>query len=132
MPALTRWFIKTSFLYLLAALLAGIAQAMPPASADPWVRIAAGTAFVHLLTVGWLTQMIFGVAHWMFPRHSRDRPLGSEALGWCAYVLLNAGLVLRAAHPAGVWGAALVISAAAQWGAAAAFAWNTWPRVREK
>lgn len=53
--------------------------------------------------VGWVTQMIIGVAFWMFPKYTRERPRGSEALAWITYVLLNVGLLLRAiAEPANV------------------------------
>jgi hypothetical protein len=36
--------------------------------------------YVHLFVVGFVAQMIFGVAFWMFPRYSRDEPRGSERL----------------------------------------------------
>ncbi len=81
--------------------------------------------------------MIFGVAYWMFPRHSRDRPRRSATLGWAAYALLNAGLLLRtageplhAALPNGRWGALLALGALLQALAGAAFVLNTWSRVR--
>jgi hypothetical protein len=30
--------------------------------------------YLHLLVLGWLTQLIFGVAFWMFPRYSARNP----------------------------------------------------------
>ena len=43
-----------------------------------------------------MTQLIFGVVIWMFPKYSTAQPRGNERLGWATYGLLNAGLLLRA------------------------------------
>jgi hypothetical protein len=93
--------------------------------------------YVHLFVLGWLTQLIFGVAFWMFPRRSAKEPHGSEPLGWISYGLLNAGLVLRAlGEPAFALGARtsgiLVVAALLQLGAGWVFVFNTWPRVKER
>jgi hypothetical protein len=93
--------------------------------------------YVHLLALGWLTQLIFGVAFWMFPRYSSTAHYGSERLGWASYWLLNAGLVLRViGEPALAFGARtrwlLVIAALLQLGGGWAFVFNTWPRVKER
>jgi heme/copper-type cytochrome/quinol oxidase subunit 1 len=87
--------------------------------------------------VGWLTQLIFGVAFWMFPRYSAAQPRGSERLAWAAFILLNVGLLIRAVvepwHTvSGRGGNALVLSAGLQLLAGLAFAVNTWPRVRRR
>ncbi|MGH7499440.1 MAG: hypothetical protein ACREL3_11400, partial [Gemmatimonadales bacterium] len=95
MPRLTRWLIRAAMLYLVAALALGIIMQSPFAAQSPLTR-AIWPAYLHLLVVGWLTQLIFGVAYWMFPRYSAEQPRGSERLGWAALVLLNVGLVLRA------------------------------------
>ena len=93
--------------------------------------------YVHFFVLGWLTQLIFGVAFWMFPRHLATAPHGSERLGWTSYGLLNAGLVLRAVgEPAFALGARtggiLVVAALLQLGAGWVFVFNTWPRVKER
>lgn len=139
MPTLTRWYIKLAILYFLTALLVGVAQAArAPAAFYPWVA-AAGPAALHLLVVGWITQMIFGVAYWMFPKYSADAPRGIDALAVTTFVCLNSGLVLRvvveplqAVHPAPAQGALLVLAAVLQWLAGIGFAVNTWPRIKVK
>jgi heme/copper-type cytochrome/quinol oxidase subunit 1 len=123
-------------LYLVVALALGIAMQMPSAAGLPFMR-AIWPAYLHLLVLGWLTQLIFGVAYWMFPRYSAEKPRGSERLGWLAFVLLNLGLVFRAVFEpwhatSGRGGAMLVVSAALQLLAGLAFVANTWPRVRER
>jgi len=139
MPTLTRWFIKSALLYFVAALLVGVLLAGQRvldflAPIEGLVPV-----YFHLFMVGWLTQLIFGVSYWMFPRRSRDEPRGSEGLGWAAFAALNAGLLLRAlAEPIyGVradpmWGWALVLSAGLQWAAGLAYVAGIWGRVKER
>jgi len=132
MPLLARTFIKTAMVCLALALIFGI-------------LLAAGLTnglfpvYVHLLVFGWLTQLIFGVVFWMFPKFSVEKPRGSETLGWWTYALLNIGLLLRAiaepmqstqANPIGGW--MLVLSAIIQFLAGSLFVVNSWGRVKEK
>lgn len=138
MPTVTRWFVKTSFVCLGLALIAGLLLALQSVLG----LTALGGVFpvyIHLLVFGWLTQLIFGVVYWMFPKFSIEKPRGSALLGWSTYVLLNLGLLLRAVaepiqaiqpHPAAGW--TLVISAALQFSAGLAFVFNTWSRVKER
>jgi hypothetical protein len=132
MPLLTRTFIKTAIAYLVVALLLGVYMA---------VRSTTGLfpVYIHLFVFGWLTQLIFGVIYWMFPKYSKANPRGSEVLGWVAYSTLNIGLILRAiAEPlhavqaSSLSGFLLVVSAILQWLSGLAFVVNTWPRVKEK
>ncbi len=95
--------------------------------------------YIHLLVFGWLTQLVFGVVYWMFPKYSAEKPRGSETLGWWTYALLNVGLALRAiaepvqsVHPNPFAGWTLVVSAAIQFCAGLTFVLNSWNRVREK
>lgn len=139
MPFLTRLFLKTALVYFVLALVAGVLLALGPVGSLLGTIPGLTPVYFHLLMVGWVTQLIMGVAMWMFPKQSRERPRGSEALNWATYILLNAGLVLRllgeplnAATGAGVWGWALVVSAVLQMLAGWAFVANTWSRVKER
>jgi hypothetical protein len=137
MPTLSRWFVRSGMFYLVAALMVGVPLVAGPALGVPGEIRLLWPTWIHALTVGWLTQLIFGVAYWMFPRYSRERPRGSGALGWWTFALLNLGLFLRVifeplatfGFPAGAW---LVLSALLQLAAGVAFAFNTWPRTGER
>lgn len=138
MPTVSRWFLRASLLYMLAALILGIVTAAGAAveSAVPWLSVLTPVQ-VHLWTVGWLTQLIFGVAHWLFPKHSSEHPRGHVWLMWVAFAGINGGLLLRVvAEPlatgaaAGAVGAALVGAAGLQWLGGTAFAVHAWTRVR--
>jgi len=135
MPTLTRWFLKAALVYLILALATGIFLVLPDANS------IAGyfPVYFHMLTFGWLTQLIFGIALWMFPRYSSARPRGAEWLGWVTFILLNTGLILRivfeplhGAAPSHLSSWMLVISAFLQWLAGVVFVANTWKRVKEK
>lgn len=137
MPRVSRWLVRSALMALLLGLatLAAIA-ARPVAGLPAWV-VLLGPAALHLLTVGWLTQMVFGVALWMFPRASAAAPRGSERLGWLAWTGLNVGLALRVvAEPLALTGqplpGLLILSALLQFLAALAFVVNIWPRVRAR
>src|SRR5512138_487533 len=120
MPSLTRWLIKTSFVYLALALVAGLILAVQSLYA---VNILGGLfpVYIHLLVFGWLTQLVFGVVFWMFPKYSNEKPRRNEPLGWWTYGFLNIGLLSRAiaelihsTHSNRISGWALVLSAIIQ------------------
>lgn len=132
MPLITRTFIKTAMIYFALALLLGIILAL---------GISNGffPVYIHLLVFGWLTQLIFGVVYWMFPKYTKELPRGHDSLSWIAYWTLNVGLILRAiAEPlqasqtGSSFGMLLVTSAILQWLAGVAFIANTWQRVKER
>jgi hypothetical protein len=143
MPKISRLFVLTALAYLALAMLAGIALASLGAGDGGLGVSGTGSlgsvallrpAWIHLITVGWLTQLIFGVALWLFPRpggHSDTQ--GAEL--WLCYGALNAGLLLRVASEAGpALGfsvTVLPLSATLQLVAVLVFVFHAWPRVRE-
>ena len=135
MPKLTRWFLKAALVYLILALCSGILFVLPNRTAIAGLF----PVYIHMLVFGWLTQLVFGVAWWMFPKYSSSNLRGHEWLGWTIFIALNLGLILRmifeplqniASFPMVGW--MLVIAAILQWLSGVAFVANTWPRVREK
>lgn len=136
MPKLTRWFLKTGLVCLVAALLVGLLLSARTIWSLPAVVAGFGPVYFHLFMVGWVTQLIFGIVYWLFPRYSKEQPRGRAWLGWASYLFLNAGLLLRvigeplnALRSGGIWGWFLLVSALLQWLAALAFVANSWPRV---
>jgi len=137
MPPLTRWFVRSAVIWLLVALASGILLASGVAARIPGTALVLPyPTYLHLITVGWLTNLIFGVALWMFPRHTAEHPRGSDALGWASYAALNLGLLVRLlgepAQLAGGGGMPLLASAGLQLLGAWAFVINIWPRVKAK
>ena len=127
------------FRKLAIALLLGALLVARPTIDLPAQIAAFQPVYFHLLMVGWVTQLIIGVAYWMFPKYSREQPRRSETLGWVVFILLNAGLILRvigepllALQPESGLGWLLVLSALCQLLAGWGFVLNTWARVKER
>lgn len=82
-------FIRTALLMLVAGIAIGAATLAEPS----WLTRERSMAHAHLLVVGWLLNMVFGVAWWMFPRVPDSVARAPYVVaGWAA---LNAGLLLR-------------------------------------
>ena len=135
MPPLSRWYIRTSLLYLLGSLLVGLAVAFQSTLSLSSIVAALAPVYFHLFLVGWILQLIFGVIFWLFPKPRNDE-VNWDRLGWIAWGLLNSGLLLRAIAeprsvfaPGSVWGWALVLSAVMQWFAGIGLIIMVWPRT---
>ncbi len=137
MPRLSRYFIKAGLIYLVVAFTLGFLVAARPTLGLPAWLSAFSPVLAHLFVVGWITQLIMGVAYWMFPKITKDNPRGDVRFGWLIFALLNIGLLLRLAaepvmtlDPAQPFGWALVASGVCQllagWGIVIAL----WPRVK--
>lgn len=139
MPPLTRWFIKSALIFFVAAMAVGLLQTINTLGvASPFIS-ALGPVYFHMFLVGWVTQLIFGVVFWMFPKYSSEKPRRSERLGWITFWLINIGLGLRVIsepinnlQPGTSWGWLLALSALLQWLAGMGFVMNTWERVKVK
>jgi hypothetical protein len=140
MPPLARTFVKAAFVYFIVAFVLGALVMLEQwLGFSRWLRTVY-LGQVHLLMVGWITQLAIGVAYWMFPRFLKQqdpRPRGSDTLAWLVFVTLNIGLVLRLIlEPfylmgGGPWLAAvMVLSGFLQALAAVGFGLLIWGRVR--
>jgi len=124
MPTIVRWYVKAALLYLAIGLGMNLGAARWAVQPVAW----------HLFATGWLTQLIFGIALWMLPSFTRERPRRSDRLNWAVFITLNAGLLLRALAepltglPGRPWW--LTLAALLQWLAALGFVINVWGRVR--
>lgn len=151
MPTTSRLFVKTSLIYLGVGAVIGALLLV-----NRWIPLgspvlALRTSHVQVLIAGWLTQLIMGVAWWLFPplalrprsdalRVTRrgQAQRGSEPLFWATFVSLNAGILFQAVFGplytwtkvgafnllAGISGLFLLL-------AALTFVANMWGRVRE-
>lgn len=132
MPMVTRWFLRSGFLFLVLAIALGVAEAVTPEAAPLFVRLR--PVGLHFLVVGWLTQLIFGVAYWLFPRHPTRPPRGSTPFAWAALVGLDLGLLARGIAepmlPASWARGVLLGSALLHLAAVGSYAWLIWPRIR--
>jgi membrane-bound acyltransferase YfiQ involved in biofilm formation len=135
MIPVTRWFIKASVLYLAAGMLLLFLEALP----IPDMRVSVRPVYLHMLVMGWLTQVVFGVSLWMFPRTRVQRKKGDSNAVWVVFILLNTGLIIRfLTEPflylsAGGWIVyAVLISVLMQLIAVLIYVALIWPRLQPK
>lgn len=98
MPALSRYFIWASLIYLvLGFTLGGLLLANKGISFYPatWRSLPSHIEFLFL---GWMLQLVLGVAFWILPRLAGSRPRGSQRLAWLAFFLINVGIWLVVAQ----------------------------------
>jgi nitric oxide reductase large subunit len=87
-----RWFIAAALLYALLGGLVALAWLAFPGALAPH----APRAHAHLMLVGFVGMMVFGVALHVLPRFT-GRNLFSERLADAQFVLVNVGLVAMVA-----------------------------------
>ena len=121
-------FLKAGLAWLVLGVTLGVCMAVHPP------LLAWRTAHIHMLLVGFVTGMIFGVGYHVFPRFA-GRPLRHPRLTMPHWWLSNGGVaalatgfILRAE------GVALSYAVLSAGGAAAAlgaylFAWNVWRTI---
>jgi hypothetical protein len=140
-PFETRLFVKTSLLWLCAAFVLGAwmlaAEALGAAVPPSWAIVHA-----HMAFVGWLVNLVFGIALWFLPvnreRFPDNRGRYPVAAVRAVYAMLNLGLALRLifepvlqrSGPSPLSSGVLLASAALQLAAVVLFAAIAWQRVR--
>jgi hypothetical protein len=140
MPPIARTFVKAAFVYFIAAFVLGALMMLDRwLSFSRWLKVVY-LSQLHLLVVGWITQLAIGVAYWIFPRfrkEQRPQPRGSDALAWAVLLSLNAGLLLRFLFepfylmgPEAWLGALMALAGVLQALAAVGFGLLIWGRVR--
>ncbi len=98
MPTEARWFVKAGLLYLAVTFVAGSVLLIYEAlgRVAPYVF---GLEHAHLGTVGWLVNIVIGIALWMLPLNRQRFPTtqGRYPPGAviACFALLNGGLLLR-------------------------------------
>jgi hypothetical protein len=140
MPLESRLFVKTSLVYLLATFVMGSILAILDVLGRPQ-PLAVISIHAHLGFVGWLVNVVMGIALWFLPlardRYPQTQGRYPPAGPYVCYALLNGGLLARIAGEA--WwsasasplGAALfALSTVAQTLAVIVFARIAWERVR--
>jgi heme/copper-type cytochrome/quinol oxidase subunit 1 len=136
MTPLVRLYVKTSFVFLLLGLVLGAYISLEVnlrGRGVPWPLI---TAHVHLVLVGFLLTLVFGIATWMFPRPGREDSRYRPWLAWLVYWVLTVSTAVRAlgelaAAVSGARGSPLAaLGGFGQLAAVVAFVLNVWTRVR--
>ncbi|MFI5207334.1 MAG: hypothetical protein ACHQU8_09550 [Gemmatimonadales bacterium] len=129
MPRVSVWLIRISLLHLLTGAYLGAAYLSFKGTG--WPAWAASHRPVHVeqMLMGWMVQLVIGVAFWILPSRTKAPPVAPERLMWLVLVLLNGGVVLASfANPSRP--AAELMGRCAETAAVALFAVLAWNRQR--
>ncbi len=120
-----RWFIAAALVYALAGGLLGLAWLAVPD------RLPAYTlrAHAHLMLVGFIGMMIFGVGLHVLPRFT-GRSLYSERIADLQFAFVNVGLIAMVAGWLAVLASVARFGGALLWAGLALFALNVVATVR--
>lgn len=130
MPRLSVIGVRLALLYFLLGITCGALLLIN--KAYPLHPAVWGLLPLHIefLLSGWIVQLVFAIAYWIFPRYIHEPKRGHPHLAWAALALLNAGIwVLAAVSLAalapeqailgrGLQVAAMLLLAASLWGRA--------------
>lgn len=97
MPSLTRRFLATAALCLIAGMVIGLVLLLQRELGGRWPTPLAISAHTHLLLVGGVLEVIFGTALWFFPRPAPGAWPIPTWVGEFAWTCLTAGTIIRAA-----------------------------------
>lgn len=96
MPPLSRRFLGTAALSLIAGIALGFVMLLQREFGGRWPGPLAVSAHTHLILVGGVIEAIFGTAVWLFPRPARGQRQTPAWFGEMAWAALTAGTVIRA------------------------------------
>lgn len=137
MYTLVRRFIKTGVAFLFLGLVLGLWMLVRRELFGVWPDPYLVSAHAHVVLVGFVVFLIFGVALWLFPRAARDDERYRPVLAEVAYWLLLAGTIGRfGAEAARAWSAdaflgwIVVAGATSQVAGMAVYFWTMWTRIR--
>ncbi|MCP4361338.1 MAG: hypothetical protein GY796_25290 [Chloroflexi bacterium] len=130
MPYLSRWMIRAAFIYLLLGFtIGGLMLANKGLSLLPAVW---GWLPVHIefLLMGWIVQLVMGVAFWILPRYWTKPRRPHENYVWIAFALLNLGIwLVTAATLLHTGREILLLGRVVEVGGALFFARHAWGRI---
>jgi heme/copper-type cytochrome/quinol oxidase subunit 1 len=137
MYSLVRRYIKTAIAFLALGLAIGVWLIVKRELYGEYATPFETSAHTHALLVGFVMEMILGVALWLFPRPAKADVQYSPRLAEVAYWLLTVGTLARVAGElahAYVDGLALrwaiVVCGVAQAGGLLVFFYTMWTRIR--
>lgn len=134
---LVRRYIKTAIFFLAAGLAIGVWMLVRRELYGHYATPFETSAHTHALLVGFVMEMILGVALWLFPRPEKGNVRYQPRLAEAAYWLLTIGTALRVAGElarpyvdalALRW--TIVLCGIAQTLGLLLFFYTMWPRIR--
>lgn len=134
MPRYSVWAIRASLVYVAAGFTLGALLLFN--KGIPWFPFIWRLLPAHIetLLLGWVVQLVLGMAFWILPRFGTGARRGNVKAAWAAFVLLNLGIWLAGLGPLFPQPVLVTwipfIGRLAECAAALAFALHAWPRIK--
>jgi hypothetical protein len=130
-PRVSVWLIRTACVHLLSGAILGALYLVFKATTWPLFVVSHRPVHIEQMLMGWLVQLVIGVAYWILPRGQGQDPSASGGVMWWVYGLLNGGLLLAALGGDPALPASLVLAGRiAETMAVALFGLHAWNRQR--
>ena len=96
MPRMSMWLIRAALLHFLAGAIIGAAYLC--FKAEGWFAWSLSHLPVHveLMLVGWMVQLVIGVAYWILPRPMDEPRDAHQGVMWVVFLLINGGVLVAA------------------------------------
>lgn len=94
MPKFSIWAGRLALLYFLVGITFGgllLINKAAPFDFRIWYLLP---LHIEFLLMGWIVQLVFAVAYWIFPRFTFEPKRGPAGFAWVGLGLLNAGVWL--------------------------------------
>jgi len=93
MPRLSVYFVRSSLIYLILGFtFGGLLLANKGVMLSPYIW-ALLPVHIEFAFIGWMAQLVIGIAFWILPRFSSNSPRGNERWSWGTFILLNVGIL---------------------------------------
>lgn len=134
MTPISRWGLRAGLFWLLTGVtLAGLAE-------SSWLSIYPfRPVWIHMLVLGWMTQWIFAISIWMFPRSKKGYRERENYRTWSMLISWNIALFVRVLFETEIMGTLLILrqgvlglSVLLFWIATVLYVGEIWPRIRVK
>lgn len=90
-----RYFVKTSLVFLVVGILAGLHMSFAKYVSGSGYTQELVSAHTHIILVGSVMMMIMGVALWFFPRAEKNDKKYNPDLIWITYWMITIATALR-------------------------------------
>ncbi len=94
MPRVSVWLIRASLFHLLSGAYLGAAYLSFKGTGWPVWAASHRPVHVEQMLMGWMVQLVIGVAFWILPSRAKAPPVSPGHLMWLVFALLNGGVVL--------------------------------------
>lgn len=134
MTPISRWGLRMGLFWLLTGVtLAGLAE-------SSWLsNYPVRPVWIHMLVLGWMTQWIFAISIWMFPRSKKGYRERENLRTWSMMISWNVALIARVTFEIQIMETSydlrqvvLGLSVLLFWIATVLYVAEIWPRIRVK